>query len=134
MTESQIFDVGGASVVRQAHLLDRHWRNIRTLTSHDPSSHKAQAIGAYHVRGTADLFVRDSRDDATFAGNEDETEFGLHNYLGIWAWPCTTQTARSSEPYACSTIRRATTPTNSAPSWRACVAKWRRSSGGTARP
>ena len=29
------------------------------------------------------LFVRDSRDDATFAGNEDEVEFGLHNYLGV---------------------------------------------------
>jgi GAF domain-containing protein len=29
------------------------------------------------------LFVRDSRTDAVFAGNEDETEFGLHNYLGL---------------------------------------------------
>ncbi|BBY30751.1 GAF domain-containing protein [Mycolicibacterium sediminis] len=29
------------------------------------------------------LFVRDSREDATFAGNEDEKEFGLHNYLGL---------------------------------------------------
>ncbi len=42
----QIFDVGGASVVRQSHLLDRHWRNIRTLASHNPSSYKAQALGA----------------------------------------------------------------------------------------
>ena len=49
---SQIFDVGGASVVRQAHLLDRHWRNIRTLASHNPTSYKAQAIGAYYTRGT----------------------------------------------------------------------------------
>lgn len=49
---SQIFDVGGASVVRQTHLLDRHWRNIRTLASHNPTSYKAQAIGAYHVLGT----------------------------------------------------------------------------------
>ncbi|MBN3508254.1 acyl-CoA dehydrogenase family protein [Mycolicibacterium nivoides] len=48
----QIFDVGGASVVRQSHLLDRHWRNIRTLASHNPSSYKAQALGALHVRGT----------------------------------------------------------------------------------
>jgi GAF domain-containing protein len=31
----------------------------------------------------ATLFVRDSRADATFAGNEDEVEFGLHNYLGL---------------------------------------------------
>ncbi|WP_328359028.1 acyl-CoA dehydrogenase family protein [Mycobacterium sp. NBC_00419] len=49
---AQVFDVGGASVVRQAHLLDRHWRNIRTLASHNPTSYKAQAVGAYHVRGT----------------------------------------------------------------------------------
>ncbi|BDX31393.1 hypothetical protein TUM20985_19400 [Mycobacterium antarcticum] len=26
---------------------------------------------------------RDSREDQTFAGNEDEVEFGLHNYLGL---------------------------------------------------
>ena len=31
----------------------------------------------------APLFVRDSREDTTFAGNEDEVEFGLHNYLGV---------------------------------------------------
>jgi alkylation response protein AidB-like acyl-CoA dehydrogenase len=49
---SQVFDVGSASVVRQSHLLDRHWRNIRTLASHNPTSYKAQAIGAYHVCGT----------------------------------------------------------------------------------
>jgi len=29
------------------------------------------------------LFVRDSRQDPTFAGNADEVEFGLHNYLGL---------------------------------------------------
>lgn len=29
------------------------------------------------------LYVKDSRRDETFAGNEDETEFGLHNYLGM---------------------------------------------------
>ncbi len=49
---SQIFDVGGASIVRQVHLLDRHWRNIRTLASHNPASYKAQAIGALYTRGT----------------------------------------------------------------------------------
>jgi hypothetical protein len=35
------------------------------------------------VDSDSDLFVPDSRTDATFAGNEDETEFGLHNYLGL---------------------------------------------------
>jgi GAF domain-containing protein len=35
------------------------------------------------VNTDAPLFVEDSRLDATFAGNEDEVEFGLHNYLGL---------------------------------------------------
>lgn len=35
------------------------------------------------VETNDDLFVRDSRADETFAGNEDEVEFGLHNYLGL---------------------------------------------------
>ncbi|GAA1658113.1 hypothetical protein MMUR_24820 [Mycolicibacterium murale] len=35
------------------------------------------------VNTDAPLFVEDSRADATFAGNEDEVEFGLHNYLGL---------------------------------------------------
>ena len=35
------------------------------------------------VNSNEALFVRDSRTDAVFAGNEDETEFGLHNYLGL---------------------------------------------------
>lgn len=30
-----------------------------------------------------DVYVQDSRLDQTFAGNEDETEFGLHNYFGV---------------------------------------------------
>lgn len=29
------------------------------------------------------VFVRDSREDGAFAGNEDEVEFGLTNYLGL---------------------------------------------------
>lgn len=35
------------------------------------------------VNSNEALFVRDSRTDAVFAGNEDETEFGLYNYLGL---------------------------------------------------
>jgi GAF domain-containing protein len=35
------------------------------------------------VSGDGEVFVRDSRQDADFAGNEDEVEFGLSNYLGL---------------------------------------------------
>ncbi|OWL92317.1 acyl-CoA dehydrogenase, partial [Mycolicibacterium peregrinum] len=43
---------GQATVLAAADALDRHWRNIRTLASHNPASYKAQALGALHVRGT----------------------------------------------------------------------------------
>lgn len=49
---SQLFDVGGASAARQSTRLDRHWRNIRTLTAHNPVSYKARAIGRYEIDGT----------------------------------------------------------------------------------
>jgi alkylation response protein AidB-like acyl-CoA dehydrogenase len=40
-----LFDVGGASSASRAKNLDRHWRNIRTLTLHNPASYKAIAVG-----------------------------------------------------------------------------------------
>jgi alkylation response protein AidB-like acyl-CoA dehydrogenase len=51
-TTSLLFEVGGASAARRAHNLDRHWRNARTLASHNPTVYKAQLVGAYHVNGT----------------------------------------------------------------------------------
>lgn len=49
---SELFDVGGASAVRQTVALDRHWRNIRTIASHNPALYKAQAIGNALINGT----------------------------------------------------------------------------------
>jgi alkylation response protein AidB-like acyl-CoA dehydrogenase len=46
-----LFEVGGASAVKQSANLDRHWRNLRTLASHNPTRYKAQAIGAHLVTG-----------------------------------------------------------------------------------
>lgn len=48
---SQLFEVGGSSAARQSAQLDRHWRNIRTLVSHNPTVYKARAIGDYAVNG-----------------------------------------------------------------------------------
>lgn len=47
-----LFDVGGASATKRSDNLDRHWRNARTLASHNPDSYKARAIGDYEVNGT----------------------------------------------------------------------------------
>lgn len=46
-----IFDVGGASAAKRSLNLDRHWRNARTLASHNPDSYKAAAIGAHLIAG-----------------------------------------------------------------------------------
>ncbi|KOY83862.1 acyl-CoA dehydrogenase [Lysinibacillus macroides] len=44
-----LFEVGGASATRKTAHLDRHWRNIRTISSHNPTVYKARAIGNYEV-------------------------------------------------------------------------------------
>lgn len=41
----RLFDVGGASATRGSAGLDRHWRNLRTLFSHNPAAYKARALG-----------------------------------------------------------------------------------------
>ena len=42
-----LFGVGGASATLRKYDLDRHWRNARTHTTHDPVSYKYKAIGDY---------------------------------------------------------------------------------------
>lgn len=50
---AQIFDVGGASAAARDKNLDRHWRNARTLISHNPTAYKAMALGALALKGTS---------------------------------------------------------------------------------
>ena len=40
-----LFDIAGASATLTSANLDRHWRNIRTISTHNPTSHKAFALG-----------------------------------------------------------------------------------------
>ena len=49
---SQMFEVGGASSAKRSENLDRHWRNARTLASHNPSIFKARVLGDYELNGT----------------------------------------------------------------------------------
>jgi alkylation response protein AidB-like acyl-CoA dehydrogenase len=49
---SELFDVGGASLVRRSAHLDRHWRNIRSIAAHNPKTLKAMAVGRYELNGT----------------------------------------------------------------------------------
>jgi alkylation response protein AidB-like acyl-CoA dehydrogenase len=49
---ARLLDVGGASATQSALGLDRHWRNIRTLSTHNPTFLKATAVGGFAVNGT----------------------------------------------------------------------------------
>jgi alkylation response protein AidB-like acyl-CoA dehydrogenase len=43
------FDALGASGVSEDLLLDRHWRNARTLASHNPRVYKARILGDWLI-------------------------------------------------------------------------------------
>lgn len=49
---SLLFDVGGASATKKVTNFDRHWRNARTLSSHNPTTFKARSIGQFEISGT----------------------------------------------------------------------------------
>lgn len=47
----RLFDTGGASATARVLNLDRHWRNARTVASHNPLAYKAYGAGNYAVNG-----------------------------------------------------------------------------------
>jgi alkylation response protein AidB-like acyl-CoA dehydrogenase len=47
----RMFEAGGASATSRAHNFDRHWRNLRTIFSHNPLHHKARVVGDYVLNG-----------------------------------------------------------------------------------
>lgn len=49
---SDLFDTLGASATSTGRALDRHWRNARTVASHNPRLFKAKVLGAHAVNGT----------------------------------------------------------------------------------
>lgn len=49
----QLFALAGSSSTRAAHNLDRHWRNARVHTLHDPVRWKYHLLGNYLLNGSA---------------------------------------------------------------------------------
>lgn len=47
----KLFELAGSSATRAKHNLDRHWRNARVHTLHDPVRWKIHLIGNYHLNG-----------------------------------------------------------------------------------
>ncbi len=49
---TRLLELGGASAASRQRNLDRHWRNIRTITLHNPVGLKARVIGQNLLHGT----------------------------------------------------------------------------------
>lgn len=49
---TRVFDTLGGSATSTEVQLDRHWRNARTVASHDPAAHMARMVGDWEVNGT----------------------------------------------------------------------------------
>lgn len=46
-----MYRVGGASMALRTYNYDRHWRNARTHTLHDPVTYKYHAVGEFYLNG-----------------------------------------------------------------------------------
>lgn len=53
---SRLFEIQGARATTTAYGFDRHWRNVRTHTVHDPVAYKAKEIGDFVLNGRAPEF------------------------------------------------------------------------------
>jgi len=54
---TRLFDALGASATRSTTALDRHWRNARTVSSHNPLVYKARIVGDWVINGRTPPFV-----------------------------------------------------------------------------
>lgn len=54
---THLFDALGASATSGAKALDRHWRNARTVSSHNPLVYKARIVGDWVINGTEPPYV-----------------------------------------------------------------------------
>ena len=54
---SDLFNALGASAAREAKALDRHWRNARTVATHNPLIYKEKIIGDWLINGTEPPYV-----------------------------------------------------------------------------
>jgi alkylation response protein AidB-like acyl-CoA dehydrogenase len=49
LATNKIFELGGTRSTLAQHGLDRHWRNARTHTLHDPARWKYYHVGNYYL-------------------------------------------------------------------------------------
>ncbi|GAA1831524.1 monooxygenase [Agromyces salentinus] len=63
-----LFDALGSSGVDRSNALDRHWRNARTLTSHNPRIYKERVLGDFYLNGGDPLNIYAPADAPAPAG------------------------------------------------------------------
>ncbi len=51
LSSEKLFELGGSRATLAEYNLDRHWRNARTHTLHDPVRWKVHAVGNYYLNG-----------------------------------------------------------------------------------
>lgn len=54
---TELFNALGASDTRISKALDRHWRNARTVSSHNPVIYKIRNVGDWEVNGKEPTFI-----------------------------------------------------------------------------
>jgi len=54
---TELFNALGASDTRTSKALDRHWRNARTVASHNPVIYKTRNVGDWEVNGNEPTFI-----------------------------------------------------------------------------
>jgi alkylation response protein AidB-like acyl-CoA dehydrogenase len=55
-TTSRLFEIQGSRATTSAYAFDRHWRNVRTHTVHDPVAYKAREVGDWALNHRAPEF------------------------------------------------------------------------------
>lgn len=53
LASEKLFELAGTQATLAEHGLDRHWRNARTHTLHDPVRWKYHLVGNYYLNGVA---------------------------------------------------------------------------------
>lgn len=71
---TQLFEVGGASATSRGRALDRHWRNARTLSSHNPAIYQERAIGDRLLNDSELLYFWSTGEKKTSGQTTDGTK------------------------------------------------------------
>jgi alkylation response protein AidB-like acyl-CoA dehydrogenase len=53
---TELFEVGGSSALAESRTLDRHWRNARTVSTHNPTAYKVRAVGDHLLNDQAPTY------------------------------------------------------------------------------